>query len=478
MVTIDRAFGRYPLSVILSFLEERDGLHLLQTNRRWYYQLLPIFRLPEETLSIIGNDHHQPLPSPRPLRRGRNEQYQFVVVPVQDATIRLKQLNTKRLYERGKRPQPHRSTIQLAQDEWKADAAVPPIPPLLRFLTKQDRIDNMFPSGLTLLVSYPRSGNTLLRYFLEQCTGFVTGSDTRPDRPLSCALAEKHGLVGEGICDDKVVLFCKTHWPERIGCQPYRGQRAILLVRNPWDAIDSYWNLNLTNTHTEKVTDEIYERFDEMFQKLVRNEFRIWLRFTQFWISQQHSIPLLLVRYEDLIQQPQRELQRILEFSLWDDADHQCLNEIWKNRISAVVTHHTSRQPSYGNEMQASQRSVTPKRPVSSSPLFGRSLRRYSTSLLEELHAMDTDGWLLKFGYDIYQHGFPNNFANTSCSSPSIDMEAILSANSSNGAISSVLVNQPEIDLRPRYCPYGRLMRDWRRGHTKDDTEPFPTVAR
>lgn len=46
-----------------------------------------------------------------------------------------------------------------------------------------------------LLVSYPRSGNSLLRGIIETMTGVVTGSDTRPDRPLSRALLRCGFLV-------------------------------------------------------------------------------------------------------------------------------------------------------------------------------------------------------------------------------------------------------------------------------------------
>ena len=44
---------------------------------------------------------------------------------------------------------------------------------------------NSFGNNVTLLCSYPRSGNTLMRTLLEKITSTVTGSDTRPDRSLS-----------------------------------------------------------------------------------------------------------------------------------------------------------------------------------------------------------------------------------------------------------------------------------------------------
>lgn len=45
--------------------------------------------------------------------------------------------------------------------------------------------NTMFGHTVTLLSSYPRSGNTLMRTLLERITSTVTGSDTRPDRSLS-----------------------------------------------------------------------------------------------------------------------------------------------------------------------------------------------------------------------------------------------------------------------------------------------------
>ena len=46
----------------------------------------------------------------------------------------------------------------------------------------------------------------------------------------------------------------KTHFPERRGYLTYSTtKRIILLVRNPYDSIDSYWNMCCTNTHTERI---------------------------------------------------------------------------------------------------------------------------------------------------------------------------------------------------------------------------------
>lgn len=111
------------------------------------------------------------------------------------------------------------------------------------------------------LVSYPRSGNSMLRGMLEKRFGVYTGSDTRPDRTLSTALRDQWGMAGEGVVDPRLVHIVKSHWPERRGWRSFEAQRIILLVRNPFDAIDSYFNMCLTNTHHLSLTEEVYHRF-------------------------------------------------------------------------------------------------------------------------------------------------------------------------------------------------------------------------
>jgi len=70
-------------------------------------------------------------------------------------------------------------------------------------------------SGSVLLVSYPRSGNSLLRKRFEQSSGVATGSDSRPNRTLSRTLLQC-GFIGEGVVDDSVCVV-KSHFPERLG---------------------------------------------------------------------------------------------------------------------------------------------------------------------------------------------------------------------------------------------------------------------
>lgn len=55
-----------------------------------------------------------------------------------------------------------------------------------------------------VLTSYPRSGNTLLRKYLEDITGVITGSDCDVKRKLNSDLVEM-GMSGEGRVSSKVM---------------------------------------------------------------------------------------------------------------------------------------------------------------------------------------------------------------------------------------------------------------------------------
>ena len=284
-------------------------------------------------------------------------------------------------------------------------------PPLLRFYDatansprtsfQQSSQSSLFKHGTTIIASYPRSGNTLLRSLLETTTGFVTSSDTRPDRNLSKALAEKPPyFVGEGLAPNfnnndnssnnvnsplspflspsihspsnstnnhqrqspkssslSPPPICKTHWPERIGCHTYHANRVILLVRNPFDAADSYWHMNLTNTHTEKaipsITNDHHHKF---YLQLIRHEIiHVWTSFLDYYWKEctNHSVPLLMVRYEDLLLNQRHELQRILKFCCTTTGSgsgataNNNNEDWWKQRLEEVTKKSDERRYGY-----------------------------------------------------------------------------------------------------------------------------------
>ena len=541
--------GRYPLSYILSFLNETDGTCFLITRKRYANQVLPIFRLRQQhtdALMVIGST-----------KKSIKNRHKFAIVPAQDPTVLLARLNTRRLHERRRRLMEKRcdeddghkqlvlaglGTDQLAKlecqrDEDNGDWIPRCTPCLMRFLDSNEKVQQQqfYPwqrllkqqQGPVLLVSYPRSGNTLVRSLLEKTTGLVTGSDTRPSRNLSRELAEQHDLVGEGCClssnNQTGVFFVKSHWPERTGCAAFDIPRVIVIVRNPYDAMDSYWNMNATCSHTQTVSDAVYEQFQEFYHGLIRNEIQVWMKFHHYWLGggNHHSqdtnntrIPSLVVRFEDLIVQPAVELQKMLRFSLQTET----LSQAWQDRIHQVVTSHTSidglgsYQPrtvaSEGSDLpcldtsESKATSLTTTTPRTKSngateqvqrhlttssarQKIGKSIHkgRFSSDLLQEIHDTASSysvNYLQQFGYDVHQQGFPYNFNDTPppCNSNTRSPPSTLVQQQSNdGVTRRVRVNEGNV-IRPLDCPYGRKLTAWRHSVTNSDRNPLPVIPK
>jgi len=107
--------------------------------------------------------------------------------------------------------------------------------------------DNIEHDTITL-VSYPRSGNTMTRGYLEKIMGVPTGSDADVSIELVKQLMDA-GLQGEGLFDKKVWVV-KSHYPERNVQTRFKAERAIFLVRNPLDCITSLFHMMVSSSHT------------------------------------------------------------------------------------------------------------------------------------------------------------------------------------------------------------------------------------
>jgi hypothetical protein len=109
------------------------------------------------------------------------------------------------------------------------------------------------------MASYPRSGNTLLRTWLERVMGIYSGSDGTNGVALHQALMDI-GLEGEGVADKRVQIV-KTHYPERNGSVMFSAQKTILLLRSPLDCIISLYHMDNTGSHDCSILDSDFETF-------------------------------------------------------------------------------------------------------------------------------------------------------------------------------------------------------------------------
>mmetsp|Transcript_1463 Transcript_1463/g.2594 ORF Transcript_1463/g.2594 Transcript_1463/m.2594 type:complete len:354 (-) Transcript_1463:64-1125(-) len=332
---------------------------------------------------------------------------------------------------------------------------------------------------------------------------------------------------------DPSVHVVKTHFPERKGWKPVNARSVLLLVRNPYDAIDSYWNLCCTNTHTRSLDESVYEKYAEKFEGLARHEIKIWCQFHYYWIDvcQTEGLPLLIVRYEDLVLETAREMQRVMRFLMDGDesgmiANHEMtVNHIsghsveqsnskgykdafweWRIRHAAGKTINSAEADRTNGSNTSNLGSYRPRSDGGLNSI-GKTLRkrRYSESILLHMHdvavsmalerkQVELDFFhaptlfkktsnghkrskvtlLQMFGYDIYSQQFPENVMRPT--EPSLDDIGKFSVRKQKHKGVFRINATPQI--REDDDPYGRAMTNWRRGETANDTNPFPTVMR
>lgn len=182
--------------------------------------------------------------------------------------------------------------------------------PPLKFLDIEN--DEAEDQDTVIMASFPRSGNTLLRAYLEKIMGLTSGSDCDITKKLNKDLMLM-GLAGEGLVDKRVWVV-KTHYPERYGKTKFYAERVILLVRNPLDCITSLFNMVCTGSHNRSIHDGDFEKFKLLWGEFIEQDITVWKDFHQFWINA--KIPVHIIRYEDIVATPYQPLKELLEFIL------------------------------------------------------------------------------------------------------------------------------------------------------------------
>jgi len=136
----------------------------------------------------------------------------------------------------------------------------------------------------TAVASYPRSGNTWLRYLVEAATGEPTGT-----------IYQGSWDGGLGRVKDGVII--KTHLFDS-----HRYTHAILIVRNPFDAIDSYFQYQR----------QMWGREGLSWSGFVPKAVAYWQFHARHWLSAR--LQKVLVRFEDLRRDPAKELRVVLNW--------------------------------------------------------------------------------------------------------------------------------------------------------------------
>ena len=190
---------------------------------------------------------------------------------------------------------------------------------------------NMFEKYPPHLISFPGSGNAFVRLLIEYATGFYTGSMGTDDFEF---LGEG-GFIGERSCGLRLAaLRAHPHYFDflngklRFGHNFQRDKckrgliremkRIIVLVRNPYDALWSYYQLLTSLSHKEYVTTATFDPANWLYLAPImaaywNNEFyRIVKPIFDTFLPEDVTV----VKYEDLIDPNKREtaLQALLKF--------------------------------------------------------------------------------------------------------------------------------------------------------------------
>jgi hypothetical protein len=157
----------------------------------------------------------------------------------------------------------------------------------------------------TFLVSYPKSGNTWVRFLLANLI--------HPNEDVGFANINRL-LPAPGVITKR---FLKTVPRPRIlkSHEPFdaRFRKVIYLVRDPRDVAVSEYHFDLKKRYI--AADMTLERFMEPFLGGQTSSYGSWWEHVASWVGPRYGNPaFLLARYEDLLTDPIGETAKIAEF--------------------------------------------------------------------------------------------------------------------------------------------------------------------
>ena len=157
----------------------------------------------------------------------------------------------------------------------------------------------------TFLVSYPKSGNTWVRFLLanlihpNETVGFVNINRLLP----APGVLSKRFL--KSLPRPRIL---KSHEPFDA-----RFRKVIYLVRDPRDVAVSEYHFDLKKRYI--AADMTLEQFIKPFLAGETSSYGSWWEHVASWVGTRHGNPrFLLARYEDLLADPIGETAKIAEF--------------------------------------------------------------------------------------------------------------------------------------------------------------------
>jgi hypothetical protein len=179
----------------------------------------------------------------------------------------------------------------------------------------------------TFLVSYPRSGNTWTRFLIANLLF--------PNQPVSFANIER--LIPDAEANSSRYMK-RLPSPRLIKSHEYfdhRYRRVIYIVRDPRDVAISYYNFQRKYRHIADDYPLVRYVGDFVHGRLNSASWGTWNENVGSWLVRDGASDFLLLRYEDMIANPERELAKIASFFRV---------ELTPQRLAAAIERSSARQ--------------------------------------------------------------------------------------------------------------------------------------
>jgi len=161
------------------------------------------------------------------------------------------------------------------------------------------------------LVSYPRSGNTWVRFLLANLLSypgrrpvdFYSIHQIIPDLEI-----REHREIIEALSSPRIIKSHASYRPD--------FPRVIYLVRDGRDVYVSYYDFLTKQGLFSGSLADLLAGADDL-------PYGSWHSHVESWLRNNSDASLLLVRYEDLLRNTQRELKRMAEYVSLEVTDQQ-----------------------------------------------------------------------------------------------------------------------------------------------------------
>jgi len=169
------------------------------------------------------------------------------------------------------------------------------------------------------IVSYPKSGNTWVRFLLAKA---ILGANATW-HTIDEVVPDIYRMSDKQLLNVRRPRIIKSHHS-----YDHRYKKVIYIVRNPEDVLVSYFYFHLKFQSKKYFEDmESFDKFTNDFVTGKLDDFGTWGDNVTGWInSSENNSNILILRYEDIVKYPKNELSHMLNF-LGIDPDNSIIED-------------------------------------------------------------------------------------------------------------------------------------------------------